>query len=190
MKTTMKQVFAGMMVLAAFSFCAPRASAAPPSEDKVVANLSSPKEGTVISALKDMEKNYPTSATGLPIARKLLSDPRNKVAREAAYMLGNVHADVSDDDLKNICVLLKSSDKTDVIDALKGLRGLKSQSTIPDILPLLQNPDNNIKRDACRTLKVIGNKSIVPSIQPLLSYPDDKVVQDAADAINTLKLKD
>src|SRR5580698_3059076 len=100
MNTITKRVFTGTMILAALGFCVPRVSAAPPSEDKVVANLSSPKEGTVISALKDLEKNYPTSATGLPIAKKLLADPRHTVAREAAYMLGNVHADVSDDDLK------------------------------------------------------------------------------------------
>ena len=188
MKMT-KRIFAVMTVLAGLSLVVPRVSAAPPVEDKVVANLSSPKEATVISALKDLEKNFPKSTTGLPIAKKLLADPRNKVAREAAYMLGNVHADVGDEDLANICKLLDSKDKTDVIDALKGLRGLKAQSTIPKIVPLLQNADNNVKRDACRTLAVLGDKSLVPSIEPLLKDPDLKVEGDAAAAINILKLK-
>jgi HEAT repeat protein len=189
MKTMTKRAFAGLMILAAVCVAVPRASAAPPTEDKVAAELASPKEGTAIDGLADVEKYFPTSPTLLPTAKKLLADPRNKVARKAAYVLGNVHADVSDDDLKNICRLLSSADKTDVVDALKGLRGLKAQSVIPQIVPLLKNPDKNIMRDACRTLAVLGNKSLIPDIQPLLTYPDLGVQKDAADAIEILKEK-
>ena len=189
MKTIMKSVFAGVVMLAVMSILASRAPAAPPSEDKLIADLASPKEGTVISALAGIEKDFPKSTAALPAMKKLLADPRSKVARKAAYVLGNIHAEVSAEDLKNICALFTSNDKTDVQDALKGLRGLKAQSVIPQILPLLQNADNNVKRDACRTLAVLGDKSLIPSIQPLLQFPDLKVQKDAADAIAILKEK-
>lgn len=189
MKMINRRTFAGVIILAALSLATPRASAAPPTEEKVIAAMSATKEGTVIEALADMEKYYPKSANGIAMGRKLLADPRPKVARKAAYVLGNIHADVNDADLQNICKLFASKDKTDVIDALKGLRGLKAQSTIPQILPLLKNPDKNIIRDSCRTLAVLGDKSLVPDIQPLLQYPDLGVQKDAADAIAILKEK-
>jgi HEAT repeat protein len=69
------------------------------------------------------------------------------------------------------------------------LRGLKAQSTIPQITPLLQDSDLNVKRDAIRTLAVLGDKSLVPTIQPLMSFPDLAVQKDAADAIEILKAK-
>ena len=189
MKIMTRRLFGAALILAGLSLTAPRAFAAPPTEAKVVAELSSTKEATLIDGLADTEKYFPKSDACLPLARKCLADSRPKVVRKAAYVLGNIHADVSEEDLANICKLFDSKDKTDVIDALKGLRGLKAQSTIPKILPLLQNPDNNVKRDTCRTLKVLGDKSLIPSIEPLLKFPDDKVQQDAADAISVLKLK-
>ena len=73
--------------------------------------------------------------------------------------------------------------------ALKALRGLKAESTVPKIVPLLQNPDQNIKRDACRTLAVIGGKDNVKDIEPLLKDPDKAVVEDAQKAIAALNIK-
>lgn len=155
----------------------------------VMANLDSPKERTVVGALQAVEKQYPTDANALAKVKSLLADPRQKVRSKAGRVLGAIHADVSDTDLKNIAAMLDSMSKDEVLDALKSLRGLKAQSVVPKIVPLLKNPDPNIERDSCRTLAVIGDKSIVPDIQPLLQSPDKAVVKDANDAIFALKNK-
>ena len=52
----------------------------------------------------------------LPTIKKLLTDSRVKVRRKAARVLGAVHAEVDQDDVKNICALLKSSDPEEVTD--------------------------------------------------------------------------
>ena len=160
----------------------------PKSEDELIADMSSPTAKTVIYALQDMEKEYPTSVPGIAKAKTLLTDDRLAVREKAARVLGVIHADVSETDLANIAKLLDGP-KSEIIEGLKALRGLKAQSTIPKILPLLKNPDANVKRDACRTLAVIADKSVVPDIQPLLQDPDKAVVKDASDAIFTLNNK-
>jgi len=159
------------------------------SLSETMASLDSPKERTVVGALGDVEKHFPTDASALAKVKGLLADPREKVRRKAARVLGAIHADVSDTDLKNIAALLDSQTKDEVLDGLKALRGLKAQSVVPKIVTLLKNPDSNIERDSCRTLAVIGDKSIVPSIQPLLQSPDKAVVKDANDAIFALSSK-
>jgi len=88
-----------------------------------------------------------------------------------------------------IAALLQSTDKYEIIDGLKALRGLKAQSTIPEITPLLKNLDKNVIRDAIRTLAVLGDKSLVPTIQPFMDFPDLAVQKDAADALAVLKQK-
>ncbi|MEO8055861.1 MAG: HEAT repeat domain-containing protein, partial [Acidobacteriota bacterium] len=118
-----------------------------------------------------------------------LKDPREKVQRKAARVLGAIHAPVDAKILADITPLLKSPNKDAVIDGLKALRGLDSKSTIPEMLPLLSSPDENIKRDTCRTLAEIGDASLVPKIEPLLSDPNKKVVEDARDAISRLKAR-
>ncbi len=159
------------------------------TEAELIADLSSPKEKVVADALQKLESDYPTSTNGMPAMRKLLADPRDKIMRQAALVLGRLNADVTTDDLKNISTLLASADKGRITDGLKALRGLKAQSTIPQILPLLQSHDENILRDSCRTLAVLGDKNLVPAIQPLLKNPDSRVQKDAADAIKALQLK-
>jgi HEAT repeat protein len=72
---------------------------------------------------------------------------------------------------------------------LKALRGLKSKSVIPQMLPLLKNPDKNVIRDTIRTLAVVGDNSLVPTLKPFLEFPDLAVQKDAADAIGILKEK-
>jgi HEAT repeat protein len=156
--------------------------------DELITDLASPKPNVVVSALQDIEKSYPTDANALTKVKGLLADPRSAVKRKAARVLGAINADVSDDDLKNIAMLL-TGDKNEKTDGLKSLRGLKAQITIPQITPLLQDSDLNIKRDAIRTLAVLGDKSLVPTIQPFLTFPDLAVQKDAADAIEILKEK-
>jgi len=163
--------------------------AAKKSEEEWITQLSSPDESKVTSALQGLEKEYPESKTAQAAVIKMLKDPREKVHRKAARVLGAIHAPVDKKVLADITPLLKSPNKEAVIDGLKALRGLDSKSTIPEILPLLQSPDENIKRDACRTLAEIGDASLVPKIQPLLEDKNKKVVEDARDAIARLKAK-
>ena len=157
------------------------------TEEELIALLSSPDEGKVTGALQDLEKGYPESKTAQAAIVSKLKDPREKVQRKAARVLGAIHAPVDKKTLADITPLLKSPNKDAVIDGLKALRGLESKSTIPEILPLLASPDENIKRDACRTLAEIGDASLVPKIEPLLSDPNKKVQEDARDAIAKLK---
>jgi len=159
------------------------------TEDELIAELSSPKEKTVIKSLQEMEKLYPTSTKCQDAIKPLLADNRKPVARKAARVLGVMSAPVSEADLKNIVALLKGTDRNEIIDGLKALRGLKAQSTIPDILPLLENKDKNVMRDSIRTLAVLGDKSLVPKIEPFMNYPDLAVQKDAADALAILKQK-
>ena len=161
----------------------------PKTEDELITDMGSPVAKTVISALQDLEKEYPTSVPGIAKVKTLLTDDRVTVREKAARVLGALHADVSQTDLDNIAKLLDGSSKTENTEGLKALRGLKAQSTIPKILPLLKNPDANVKRDACRTLAVIGDKSVIPDIQPLLQDPEKAVVKDANDAIFALNSK-
>jgi HEAT repeat protein len=168
----------------------PTMAAPPKSEEQLVQDLSSAKDTVVVDAMQHLEKEYPTSATGIPVIKKLLADPREKVRRKAARVLGSLHVEVSDTDLKNIAEMFKAKDKGEVMDALKSLRGLKAQSLVPEIVALLNNPDKNILRDSCRTLGVLGNKSVIPSIEPLLKHPDPAVQKDAQDAIFALKGKE
>jgi HEAT repeat protein len=186
-----RRSFIGMLVLAVFGMTlAPLLLQArpPKSEDELIASLSSPKDKVVANAIQDLEKNYPNSPKSIPEIKKLLTDPRPLVKRKAAWALGAVNADVSKADLKNIATLL-SGDRDDKEYGLKALRGLKAQSTIPQIIPLLKDPNKNVMRDAIRTLAVLGDKSLIPDIKPFLTYPDLAVQKDAADAIAILKEK-
>jgi HEAT repeat protein len=187
-----RRSFIGMLILAVFGLTlAPLLLQArpPKSEDELIADLASPKDNVVISALQNIERSYPTTTKALPAMKKLLADPRDKVKRKDARVLGVIHADVDSTDIENICELLKSSDKRAIMDGLIALRGLKAQSAIPQIIPLLDNPDSNVKRDSMRTLAVLGDSSLIPKIKPFLTYPDLAVQKDAADAIAILKEK-
>jgi HEAT repeat protein len=175
--------------LVAFVAISLPALASKKTEEEWIAQLASPDEGKVTSALQGLEKEYPDSKTAQAAVVSKLKDPREKVQRKAARVLGAIHAPVDKKILADITPLLKSPHKDAVIDGLKALRGLDSKSTIPEILPLLTNPDENIKRDSCRTLAEIGDASLVPKIEPLLSDPNKKVQEDARDAISRLKAR-
>jgi HEAT repeat protein len=184
-----KRSFIGTLAIAVLALSQTILFAAAASEESLIADLASPKEGVVTSALQKLEKEYPTSTTALPAIKKLLTDPRPKVQRKAARVLGSIHAPVDQTDIDNICALLKSPDVDEVTDALKALRGLNAPSAVPQILPVLKSPTPNLVRDACRTLAVLGDKSVIPSIEPLLKDPNPKVQKDAQDAIFALKAK-
>ena len=164
-----------------------RAAAA--TEDQLIKDLDSSNAGVVTSALLKLEKEYPTSTKAFPVMKKLLTDKRDKVRRKAARVLGVLHAEVSDADIKAIVAMLKASDPQEVMDGLKALRGLKAAQTVPDILPLLKSKTPNVVRDACRTLAEHGGKEIILSIEPLLSHPSAAVKADAQDAIHKLRTK-
>ena len=187
MRNLIKWSFVGLVSVAMLSL--PFPAQAKDAEDKLIADLSSKSEQTVVETLLAIEKQYPTSTKAFPTIKKLLTDPREKVRRKAARVLGVLHADVDEQNIKDICAMLKASDPREQMDALISLRGLKAESTIPEILPLLKSTTPNVIRDACRTLAVLGNKDVIPSIEPLLTHPDKKVQADAQDAIYKLKAK-
>jgi len=159
------------------------------TEDELIADLASPKEAVVVETMLKLEKQFPLSTKWHPEVKKMLTSNQPKVRRKAGRVLGAVHAEVSDADLKNIVAMFKASDPQEVMDALKSLRGLKAQSTLPEILPLLKHANLGIVRDACRTVGELGSKSNVADLEPLLKHADTKVQQDAADAIYKLKAK-
>lgn len=159
------------------------------TEDELIVELSGPNEDKVANAMLQLEKRFPTGTKALPTIKKLLTDPREKVRRKAVRVLGVLHAEVDATDLKNITAMFKAANSLEVIDALKGLSGLKAESTIPEILPLLQNPTRNVVRDAIRAIASLGNKSHIPAIEPLLKHADAAVQKDAKDAIFALQKK-
>jgi len=189
MKNMTKRCFLSALSLAVITFTTVSVQAAPKTEDELIAQLASPKEKQVISGLSEIEKNYPTSKKAQAAIKPLLVDSRKPVMRKAARVLGVVNADVTEAELKSIAGLLKATDKYEIIDGLKALRGLKAKSTIPEITPLLKHTDKNVIRDSIRTLAVLGDKSLVPTIEPFMNYPDLAVQKDAADALAILKQK-
>jgi len=185
---TFKRNLVGALVLALLSTASP-VLAADKTEDQLITELASSNEGKVTAALLKLEKQYPTSTKAFPTIKKLLKDPREKVRRKAARVLGVLHAEVDQENIKDICALLKASDPQEVMDGLKSLRGLKADAVVPEILPFLKHSNPGVVRDACRTLAVLGNKDTIPSIEPLLNDPNKAVQKDAQDAIYKLRSK-
>src|SRR5215472_9295102 len=146
MSNAWKCVLIGVGVLAILTLASPL-SAREKTEDELIAELASPNADKVAEAMQHLEKQYPTSTKAFPTIKKLLADPREKVRRKAARVLGALHAEVDEANLKDICALLKSSKNEEIIDGLKSLRGLKAASTIPEILPLLKHSHPNVIRD-------------------------------------------
>ena len=190
MSNMTKRSLLAALVLGFFALhSSPLQAAATLTEDQVIAQLAGPDEDKVAKAMLDLEKQFPTSTKAFPAIKKLLIDPREKVRRKAGRVLGALHAEVDQTDLKNICAMFKPANPQETMDALKSLRGLKAGSTLPEILPLLQDAHLGILRDALRTVAALGNKSHVAAIEPLLKHADMKVQKDAQDAIFALKGK-
>lgn len=188
MNKTWKRTLVGALVLALFALASPLV-AAEKTEDQLIKELDSPNAEIVARAMLLLEKQFPTSTKALPTIKKLLTDQRPAVRRKAGRVLGALHSEVDQTDIKNICAMLKATDPQEVIDALKSLRGLKAPSAVPEMLPLLAAGTPNVIRDACRTLAVLGNKDTIPSIEPLLNHANPAVKKDAQDAIFQLKSK-
>ncbi len=188
MKTNfiLKTALALILALAA---CALPASAAEKSEAAAIAALSDKNGDKVAAAMQEIEKKFSTSTEGIAKIKSMLGDERVKVRRKAARVIGTLHSDVTEAELKSIAALLKGSTPEEVIDGLKSLRGLKSQPVIPEIKALLSHSTPNVVRDACRTLSEIGGKDLIPAIEPLLNHANAAVKKDAQDAIFKLKNK-
>ncbi|MEI6083886.1 MAG: HEAT repeat domain-containing protein [Verrucomicrobiota bacterium] len=157
------------------------------TEDELIQEFSNPKGSVVAKAMMDVEKNFPHSAKATPLIKAALTDPRPEVRRKAARVLGVWHEEVSAQDIKNICAMLKAAEPAEVMDALKSLGGLRAKSAVPEILPCLKATHPNVVRDACRALAQIGDKSVIPAIEPLTSSSDKAIKKDAEEAIFKLK---
>src|SRR5882762_5621432 len=72
------------------------------TEEELIAELAGPNEDKVASAMLEWEKRFPTSTKAFPAIKKLLTDSREKVRRKAGRVLGALHAEVDQTDLKNI----------------------------------------------------------------------------------------
>lgn len=177
------------LLLAVLLVPSPVALAADKSEEELLALLDNPDEGKVTKAMLELERKHSDSEKAKAKISSMVRDPREKVRRKAARVLGAIHAKVDAKTLDGIAALLSEPGKDTVIDGLKALRSLAAGSTVPKIVPLLSSPDENIKRDACRTLAEIADKKVIPKIEPLLSDPNKKVVEDARKAISELKDK-
>ena len=180
---------AGVLLLAVLTVASPLQAAKDKTEDELIADLGSAMPKIVNSALLQLERQFPTSTKALPIIKRLLKDSRPEVRCKAARVLGALHAEVDQADLKNIYALLKASEPKEIMEGLKALRGLKAPDAVPEILPLLKHSTATVVRDACRTLAVLGNKDTIPAIEPLLQHSDAKVQKDAQDAIFALRSK-
>jgi HEAT repeat protein len=188
MKIICRRNFIGMLLTATL-LGTTSLFAASKTEEALIADMGSPKDTVVVSALAAWEKQFPDSKAAFPTMKKLLADPRDKVRRKAARVFAILHADADATDIKNICALLKATDSLEQIDGLKALRDLKATTAVADVLPLLKSSTPNVIRDACRTLAVIGNKDVIPSIEPLTKHSDAKVKADAEIAIAQLNAK-
>ena len=90
--------------LAAPSFGADKATGGM-TEEKLIADMSSKNEATVLDALANIERKFPTTTAALPKMRELLGDSRLEVKAKSARVLGVIHAPVEENDLKNITTL-------------------------------------------------------------------------------------
>ena len=170
-------------------FAASTALASKKSEEEWIALLSSTDEGKVTGALQGLEKEYPESLTARAKIISMLKDPREKVQRKAARVLGAINAKVDAKVLADITPLLRSTNKDAVVDGLKALRGLDAASTVPQILPLLSSPDENISATPAARLPRSRTLSVISKIEPLLNDANKKVQEDARTAIAKLKLR-
>lgn len=188
MKTSVQCKLLGVLWALLMAIALP-VSGAEKSEAAAIAALSDKMESRVTAAMQEIEKKFPNSVEGVAKIKSMLGDSRVKVRRKAARVIGTLHADVTEAELKSIAALLKGSTPEEVIDGLKSLRGLKSQPVIPEIKALLTHATPNVVRDACRTLSEIGGKDLIPAIEPLLNHANAAVKKDAQDAIFKLKNK-
>jgi HEAT repeat protein len=188
MKNLRKRIFLGL-IFTATVVASTSLMAAQKTEEQLIADLDNPNPDKVASTMLAIEKQYPTSTKTLPKIKSLLKDNRPKVRRKAARVLGALHAEVDQENLKDIVAIVKSNDPDEAMDGLKALRGLKAADVLPDVKACFENKTPNVVRDALRTTATLGKKSDIPSIEPLLKHLDPKVQKDAQDAIYALQNK-
>ena len=99
MKNTCKRLLVGAFI---FAIALPLLAKPEPTEEQLIANLASPTAKVVFAALQDLEKKFPTSAPAQAKIKTLLTDPRQNIREKAARVLGALHAEVSEADLKSI----------------------------------------------------------------------------------------
>ena len=192
MKKLTKRNFLLALALGLFALTAATSEAAPKkvmTEDELIAELSGPNDEKVADAMLQLERQFPASTKAFPTMKKLLTDPRAKVRRKAARVLGVLHAEVNSTDIKAICALMKSSEPREVMDGLIALRGLKAAEALPEVVPLLKHTHLLVIGDACRTVVALGTKDNIKDLEPLLQHADKKVQKEAQDAIYALKAK-
>jgi HEAT repeat protein len=177
-----------VIVPAGFARAADESDAAGEQGTLARLNAGAPEEA-LVKALVTIEEEYPDSADAAAKVLPLVRDERVKVRRKAVRVLGVLQPDLDAQGLAGVTRMLASNDSAEVIDALKGLRGLYAAASIPAILPLLGSPDEHVKREACRTLAVVGDKSVIARIEPLRNDPVKDVRTDADGAITQLRRK-
>src|SRR6187399_1868098 len=94
-KMTKRSFFIALACGAVVLATSPAWAAKVKTEDQLIAELSSPKDTVVESAMLHLEKEYPTSTKATTEIKKYLGDHRPKVRRKAARVLGALHADVT-----------------------------------------------------------------------------------------------
>lgn len=151
-------------------------------------NPGEPEE-SLLKTLVLVEEQFPDSTGAAAKVLPLVRDERAKVRRKAVRVLGVLQADLDARGLADVTRMLASRDTAEVVDALKGLRGLYAPASIPSILPLLASPDEHVKREACRTLAVVGDRSVIAKIEPLRNDSIKDVRNDADGAIAQLRRK-
>jgi HEAT repeat protein len=147
------------------------------------------EEEALIAALGRIEAEFPESTLAAAKVGPLLHDGRGKVRRQAIRTLGLLPSRLDAAALADVARMLASSDPEEVADALRGLRWLYSEATIPLVLPLLVHADEHVKREACRTLAIVGDRSLAAKIEPLLKDPVADVREDAGAAVAQLGRK-
>lgn len=163
------------------------ACGAPRQESDLLTALGSPDAAVVVEALAELERGYPGSQVAQRRMIDLVGDGRPPVRRKAARVLGAIRAPVDAATVAAIGAMLGSSDRHEVIDALKALREMPSRSEVPRMLPLLKHADEHVVRDACRTLAVIADAAVVADIEPLLASGNEAIREDARAAIAKLR---
>ncbi len=192
MKNLTKRSFLVALALGVLALTTFTSGAAPKkgmTEDELIAELAGPNDEKVADAMLQLERQFPTSTKAIPTMKKLLTDPRAKVRRKAARVLGVLHAEVNATDIKAVVALLKATEPHEVMDGLIALRGLKATEALPEIVPLLHHTHLLVIGDACRTVGVLGTKDNIKDLEPLLQHADKKVQKEAQDAIYVLKAK-
>ena len=159
------------------------------SETDLIGDLASPQAAVVTNALREIEIHYPAGTNAMPAVKVLLTDSRAIVRRKAGRFLGDLHADVSRTDIRNLCKQLTAVDLQEQIDGLISLRGLKAPEAEPDVLASLKSPSPSVIHEACATISVIGGREATPYVALLLRHPDSNVQKDARAAMKALREK-